>query len=257
MIWVIIAIAAIIMLIVIICKWNKHKVMKQFKLGNVIVTGMRGRGKDMLFCIAVNYFKKNYISNVQYSDPKKKYQRFEFDTKVWELAGNDYQSLVDGKIKKYVYPYPDGINYYISDSGIYFPAQYATELCKKYKAAPMFQALSRQLGDCNVNCNTQALGRVWDKIREQSDIYIEMTGCKVIKKWALLKGYIYDDAEACAMHKKPPKFGWGKEGRANRTIYESQNGKIQRFWFITKIPYKYDDRRFKRILENNCTGYGE
>lgn len=175
-------IIGVIALLLIINAIRKRIFVKCFSRGNVMVSGMRGRGKDMAFCIVINAKKKNYISNVQYSNPKKRYQRFEFDTKVWELAGNEYNDLIKGTIKPYTYPYPDGIDYYISDAGIYYPAQYQGELVKRYKSAPIFQALSRHLGDCNIHCNVQKQNRLWDKMREQSDIYIVMRRCIVIPK---------------------------------------------------------------------------
>ena len=257
MIWVLLAVIVIFAIIFLISFFNKRKFLSQFKHGNVVVTGMRGRGKDMAFCIAVNSFKKNYISNVEYSSSRKRYKHFEFEPKVWEMAGNDFNSLVNDEIKQFTYPYPDGIDYYISDAGIYFPSQYAQLLVKKYKAAPMFQALSRQLGNCNVHCNTQNLNRLWDKIREQCDIYIDMRGCKVIGKLVFLKGLIYENAEACEKHVTPPRFGIGKNGRQQKFNFETLHGKIQRFWFVTRLPYQYDDRRFKRIFENGCVTYKE
>ncbi len=107
---VLIVIIAILLIIFIVSKINKRKFVSLFSLGNVLVSGMKGRGKDFAFCIVINARKRNYISNVQYSDPKKKYQRFDFDPKVWELSGNTYKELISGKIKSYVYPYPDGID---------------------------------------------------------------------------------------------------------------------------------------------------
>ena len=112
------------MIIDVVNRINQRKVINIFKNGNTMVSGLRGRGKDLLFCWVINKRKENYISNVNYSSEKKKFKRFNFDTKVWELAGNTYENLADGNIKKYVYPYPDGIDYYISDAGVYFPSQY-------------------------------------------------------------------------------------------------------------------------------------
>ena len=126
---------AIFMIIFVVSKINKRRFVSLFDRGNVLISGMKGRGKDFAFCVVINARKKNYISNVQYSDPKKKYQRFDFDPKVWELAGNTYENMVTGNVKKYVYPYPDKIDYYISDAGIYFPAQYQADLVKQYKYA--------------------------------------------------------------------------------------------------------------------------
>lgn len=247
----------ILLTIVIINSFKSRKFVKLFKEGNTIVSGLRGRGKDLAFCYVINKRKENYISNVNYSNPKLKYKRFEFDTKVWELAGNTYEDLTDGTVKKYSYPYPDGIDYYISDSGIYFPAQYHKELDKRYKSAPLFQALSRHLGDCNIHCNTQKQNRLWDKIREQSDIYIVMKKAVFIPKTKIfyLKATTYTKAETAEAQIKKPWFGIGKKARENKIIWESQNGEVKNINFIGKLRYNYDSRRFKKILENEVKDY--
>lgn len=257
MIWVLLSLCSLFALFFIINCIKKRNFVSQFSKGNVMLGGLRGRGKDLAFCIVVNSRKRNYISNVQYSKPKAKFQRFEFDSKVWELSGNTYTDMIDGKTKTYVYPYPDNIDYYISDAGIYFPAQYANELCRRYKSAPMFQALSRQLGNCNVHTNSQAINRVWDKIREQSELYIIMTGAHKIPKTKifLVTAYQYERLETAQNGIKPPKFGLGKEAKQAKFNFEIQHGKIKRHWFFTRLPYAYDSRRFKRILENNCKDY--
>ena len=256
MIWAIIAVFAIVFVVSLISFLNRRFVLSLFDKGNVIVTGLRGCGKDMLFCIAINKRKKNYISNVEYSSPKKKFQHFEFDGNVWKIGGNEYKNFADNKLKKFVYPYPDGVDYYISDAGVYYPAQYATELVKRYGGAPLFQALSRHLGNCNVHCNVQNLNRLWDKIREQSDNYICMKKCKVFfRRWVFLKGCCYELYESCEKRLAPPHFGLGKEGRNRRVMYETTNGKIKTFWFFAKVPYRYDDRRFKRMLEQGYTDF--
>lgn len=252
-----IIISIIILLITLINFINSKKFIRYFKQGNTCVSGLRGAGKDLAFCYVINKRKQNYISNIQYSSPKKRYKRFEFDTKVWELAGNTYEDLVENKIKEYVYPYPDGIDYYISDSGIYFPSQYHKELEKRYKSAPMFQALSRHLGDCNIHVNTQNQCRVWDKIREQSDIYIVMNGIYFIPKTKIfLATYTYYALEESAEKKiKIPKFGIGKKAKELKLSFMLTNGEIKKGWFIGKLPYSYDSRRFKRILEGNLKDY--
>ena len=255
---ILIVIIAVIAFIAVMSVIKKRAFVKLFTKGNVLVSGMKGRGKDMAFCIVVNARKKNYISNVQYSKPNKKYQRFYFDPKVWELSGNTYNDFISGDIKTYSYPYPDGIDYYISDSGIYFPAQYQSELCKKYRSAPIFQALSRQLGNCCVHCNSQKQNRVWDKIREQSDIYIVMRSCKVFfRKLVYLVAYSYDLEASAESQIIPPRFGIGKTAKQARYNFEIAYGKIRKYSFFAKLPYAYDSRRFKRILENNCKDYEE
>lgn len=252
--WFVVSVVLLIMLISLI---KKRRFVKLFDEGNVIVSGLRGRGKDLAFCLVVNARKKDYISNIQYSKPSKRYKRFPLDLKVWELAGNTYTDMITGEVKPYKYPYPDDIDYYISDAGIYFPSQYQAELCKKYKAAPMFQALSRHLGDCNVHCNVQNMPRLWDKIREQSDIYVRMDKCKFLGKTKLfyLRAYVYTNQESCINAVVPPRFGIGKVGREAKYNFEIAHGKISKLGFFARLPYDYDSRRFKKILENNLNDY--
>lgn len=256
MIWVLIAIAVILAILCLISFANRRFFIGLFSKGNVIVTGLRGRGKDMAFCIVINARKRNYISNVRYSDPKRRFSCIPFDANVWKIGGNEYKNFADGTVKKFKYPYPDNTDYFISDAGVYYPAQYATELVKRYSGAPLFQALSRHLGNANVHCNVQNLNRLWDKLREQSDLYVCMKGCKVLfGKFAFLRGSVYEKAESCEARLSPPHFGIGKEAQNRRVIFEAQNGKIKNFWFIAKVPYRYDDRRFKRMLEMGVTDF--
>lgn len=258
MLWfIIIAVFAVLLIVLIISAINKKRFVKLFDSGNVIVTGLRGRGKDFAFCVVVNARKQNYISNVEYSSPRKRYKCFPLDLKVWEIACNRYTDFVDDTVKHFEYPYPDGLDYYISDAGIYFPSQYQGELCKKYSSAPLFHALSRHLGDCNVHCNVQNLNRLWDKIREQSDIYVQMYRCRhIFGKIFRLTAYVYDSAEACERRIVPPRFGAGKTGKEARYNFEIAHGKIVKLAFFCKVPYKYDDRAFKRLMENGLVEYG-
>lgn len=239
--------------------WNwfkQKKILKIFSSGNVIVSGLRGRGKDLLFCFVINKRKRNYISNVQYSKPTAKYQRFDFDPKVWELASNTHVDLVEKSVKPYTYPYPDNIDYYISDSAVYFPAAYFSDLQKRYKSAPLFQALSRHLGDCNVHCNTQVMTALWDKMRLQSDLFIVMRSARVFfHRFSRVSLYLYNKRESAEEQIIPPRFGIGKTSRQARYNFEIAHGKILKisFWFVLK--YAYDSRRFKKILENRCVDY--
>ena len=244
----------IVLLVCLFSYLNRSFFYSLFRKGNVIVTGLRGCGKDMAFCLAINHYKKNYISNVVYSDPKRRFKCFSFDVNVWKIGGNKYQNFADNNLKKFVYPYPDGIDYFISDAGVYFPSQYANELVSRYGGAPLFQALSRHLGDANVHCNVQNLNRLWDKIREQSDLYVCMKGCKVFfRRFVFLRGAVYETAEACEKRLTAPHYGIGKEARSRRVMFETANGRIRSFWFFARVPYRYDDRRFKRILEAGDT----
>lgn len=244
-------------LILLINSFRSRKFVSHFKKGNVLVSGLRGCGKDLAFCYVINKRKKNYISNIQYSKPSKRFKRFDFDPKVWELAGNTYSDFIDNTVKEYVYPYPDDIDYYISDAGIYFPSQYHKDLEKKYSSAPIFQALSRHLGDCNVHTNSQKQNRLWDKIREQSDIYLVMTGAHFLPKtkFFVLSYRLYSNVEEAEKQTVPPRFGIGKKAREAKQAFYNTHGLIKSSWFFARLPYEYDSRRFKKILENGCKDY--
>ena len=254
--WVWLGVLIVLVLVALWSVVNMARFVKLFSHGNVLVSGMKGRGKDFAFCVVVNARKQNYISNVQYSDPARPYKRFDLDLKVWELSGNTYQDLVSGSPKPYAYPYPDNIDYYISDASIYFPAAYYSELNKKYKSAPVFQSLTRHLGDCCVHCNTQVQSMLWDKIRLQSDTYIVMKGCThIFGKLFYLSSVVYDNAESAEKQINVPRFGMGKRGQEARSNFEIAHGQMRKLRFFCRLPFAYDSRRFKKILENGCVDY--
>lgn len=144
------------------------KIVRMFKNGSVCVTGQRGTGKDMLTSNVVARRKTPYVGNIDYKCNKSMFQPFHYE--FISLSGNTCHDLLSGNVKPYEFPYIDGSDIYLSDTGVYFPSQYCNELNKRYPSLPLFMALSRQLGTgCNVHVNVQNLGRVWDKIREQSD----------------------------------------------------------------------------------------
>lgn len=177
------------------------KVCRLFKRGSVCVTGMRGSGKDMLTANVIARRKADYVSNVDYKIKKGFYQEFDYD-KI-NLNGNTYDDLLHKRVKPYSYPYINGSDIYLSDTGVYFPSQYCNELNKKYPSLPLFFALSRQLGDCNVHVNVQNLGRVWDKLREQSDIYIRCRYCLYLFGFVVQGITLYDKAQSCQDRVKP------------------------------------------------------
>lgn len=239
-------------------------IKKVYENNSVSVCGKKGRGKDILTAnvIARRAFnpltgkgRKYYISNVDYK--VKNCSFIEFDPSLLRV-GNSYENFIENKVKKYIYPYPDGTDIYLSDCGIYFPSQYNGELNRKYKDIPTFMALSRQLGDCYVHTNAQALNRVWDKIREQSDIYISCQSCKVLfnGKLVIQKVRLYEKYESAVANVPPcriavPIFNLDRRQKAliARDQYMSTYGKIETKYLIYLNKSNYDTRLFKKILE--------
>lgn len=225
-----------------------------FRQGSVNVTGMRGRGKDLLMS-NVACRSRAYYSNIDYGGNYSPLRFSDLDIL------NDYSSLVSGDITPYKYPYEEGADIFISDIGVYFPAQYCNELNRKYARLPYFLALSRQLGQCNVHLNVQNLNRAWDKFREQSDIYVL---CRHVFKPLLKLGVvvqkitIYDKYQSCVDRVVPfqipkPSILSKKETKLQYEIekqrYFQTYGDVKTITLVYRNKSQYNDRHFKALLE--------
>lgn len=229
------------------------KIIELFDNGNVCVTGLRGKGKDMVMANVVARRDLPYVANIDYTDDYIPFELSNFD-----CGKNDYRNFINGDIKQYTFPYEDGTDLYLSDVGVYFPSQYCNELNRDYKYFPTFMALSRQIGECNVHINVQNLNRSWDKIREQSDTYIRCIFCKVIFGYVFQIVIIYDLYDSCVQRVKP--FGITAPLLASREMrlqidlererYEQKFGKVERKLLIYKNISSYNTREFKNKLEN-------
>jgi hypothetical protein len=229
-----------------------RKIIKLFKQGNVSVCGLKGAGKDMLFANVVRRRKSAYISNTDYGGMFIKFQPDQLNCQ------NTWRNFMTGNLNRFVYPYDDGIDFYIADGGVYMPSQYQGELCKEYSHIPVFMALSRHLGDCNVHYNVQNLNRMWDKIREQSDTYIRCIKCKVLFRFLVIqKVIIYEKYEA-AVNRVPP-FRLRRplinpdriqQWEIQRSNYEIMHGTVTPRLLIYINRSKYNTRVFKEMLEN-------
>lgn len=241
---------------------NLKKVIKLFEQGNVCVTGLRGTGKDMLTANVIHRRNENYVSNVNYG---LKNACLPLDMRLLDIH-NKSDNFISGDIVPYEYPYPEKADIYISDASVYFPSQDFAELNKKYPTFVNFQALSRHLGDCNVHVNCQNLNRLWDKIREQSDIYIRCESCKVWHGFVFQIVTIYDKYESCVSRVKPfkslrvpllNKAGQRElilnENERYKREFEERNGSVKRLLLIYKNKSSYDTRLFKRLLGGNVS----
>lgn len=229
------------------------KIIKLYEQGSVSICGMKGRGKDMLTGNVVVRRGRPYISNLNYGGLYYPYKYQEID------IPSTYEDINKGTVKPYEFKYEDGTDIYLSDCGIYFPSQYCNELNKHYRGLPTFMALSRQLGDCSVHTNSQALNRVWDKIREQSDTYILCRKCIYIKclKLVIQKITIYDKFESACERRLPLKiplpFLAGRKLKTEKAIrlaeYEASHGVIKNKFLIYRNKSTYDTRYFKTLMK--------
>lgn len=263
MIWLIL-LSVVIFVIVLVNALKLRYVVKLFDQGNVIVTGLRGKGKDMLFGNVIARRKKPYVSNVDYKLKRSPYIPLQM-SKVDVL--NDFNNFMKNDIVPYDYPYPEKCDVYVSDAGVYMPSQEQGKLCKEYGGIVSFQALSRHVGDCNFHCNVQNLNRLWDKVREQSDIYIRCIDCKVIRNRVFQTLIIYDKYESCLnrvepyVHIKAPLSINGQvkaEYRSKDELafreFKERNGSVKRIRITYRNKSKYDTRLFKSLLKGDKCG---
>lgn len=231
-----------------------RRIIKLFKGGSVTVCGMKGRGKDMLFSNVIARRKQPYVSNLDY---KVSSEYIPLDVEEHLDCLNDYKSLLSYP-KRYISPIPEGSDIYISDGGIYFPSQYQGDLVKRYPTICTTMAISRHLWNGSVHINVQNLNRIWDKMREQSDIYIYCLRCFYFKplKLVIQKVRIYEKADAC-MQRIPPfrvkipllaKQEVKNNIKLERERYYCSNGKIKECTLIYFNKSNYDTRYFKTLL---------
>lgn len=228
-------------------------VKRLFKSGNVCVTGLRGTGKDLIFGNVIHSRKDEpYVSNLDYGG-----EYHEFNYKDIDLGGNTYDSMLSAPLY-YEYPFAPGTDVYISDVGCYFPAQYCNELNKKYSSIPYYLALCRQVSHNNVHINVQNLNRAWDKIREQSDLYLRCVRCFYLFGLVIQEVIVYDQYEACVHRVKPcrikmPLISLNQGDLLQRQMYidnfENSHGSVKRVWLIYINRSEHDTYYFEKLLK--------
>lgn len=228
-----------------------RKIIKLFEDGNVCVTGLRGRGKDMLIANVVARRKLPYISNVDYDGDFHPLKMSDLD-----CGKNTYRNFISGDVRYYRFPYADGTDVYISDAGVYFPSQYCNELNKEYPYIATYGALCRHTSLANVHVNVQYLGRVYDKIREQCDQFVLCLGMVHMLGFVIQGVRIYDDPESCKKKIKPfpvrvPIFASAQvryNVKLQKAMYEANHGIIKNGILIYRNKSHYNTRIFRDIL---------
>ena len=220
-----------------------------FENHSTIVYGAKGKGKDVLFQKVIFLRKKSpYESNIDYGYMGKKR-----DIKDLSIEPNTYLNFINGNIEKIKCDLShEGVDYYLSDGGVYLPSQYNNELNKRYPSLPLYYALSRQLYNSNIHTNTQALGRLWIMIREQADYYIKCR--KMINLPFIMIGCLtlYDKYESAEQNLLPLGSRlFNKFSRAEVDLYNAKNGLIEkRFYIIRKKDIVFNTRHFRDVLFN-------
>lgn len=225
---------------------NARFIADRFRAGNVIVFGQKGKGKDLIFQKVIRLRKKPYFSNVNYG-----YEYNYIKLSDLELGSNTYENFINDSVQRVDKKEEmEGVDIYISDAGIYLPAQYHYLLDKKYKSLPIFYALSRHLYNNNVHVNVQALNRVWDKLREQADSYFK--ALKTVKICGLLftKVRYYETYQTASENRAPMRRRFlNKYSKGLADEYQAYNGLVFDMWIVQlKKNVKYDSRYFHKVV---------
>ena len=225
---------------------NARFIADRFKAGNVIVFGAKGKGKDLVFQKVIAKRKEAYFSNMDYG-----YNHNYIKLSDLELGSNTYENFINDNVQRVEKKEDlERADIYISDAGIYLPAQYHYLLDKKYKSLPIFYALSRHLYNNNVHVNTQALNRVWDKLREQADSYFK--ALKTVKVFGLLftKVRYYETYQVANENRAPMRRRFlNKYSKALSDEYEAYNGLVFDMWIVQRVSKVfYDSRYFHRVV---------
>ena len=254
MVYLIITIAILTILAIFTLVWckrftdGKKLLCDTFNEGNVICFGKKGKGKDMIFNKVINARGVNCYSNIQFNKELCTIKSI----KDFSVEPNTYIDLLENNVTIVKKTNKEQTDFYISDGGIFLPSQYSNNLCKLYPSLPIYYALSRHLTNSNIHINTQYLGRVWDKLREQADRYIKADGTKCIFGFLVTK-FIYYEKYESALSQVLPYESTGlfksNESRAEEEKHLATYGTIKVGYIIQhKSRIYYDSRYFHKVM---------
>lgn len=295
------------LILLLVTSFNTAFGTKISKQHNIIVYGSKGTGKDLMTqLIVIKRYKKAYIKRVKKIKKELKkqgqYNVIELQKKVTDyfnehplylsnmdygyggkivelkqlnVGVNTYDNMIDNNpviIEKN--ELMEGLDYYHSDTGIALPSFADNKLTKDYIGLALYYPLSRQLYNQNIMFNSQALPRVWIKLREQQDGFIKLLGTvpankSLLKKlWKFLPLFrnhlfikaryyeIFESAQAGIMPFKSIN-AIGKTasplyltaGTATQKEYDAKNGKIKNLlMMITIKEIRYDTRYYHQLF---------
>lgn len=231
-----------------------NKIAKFFGKYSISVFGAKGTGKDVLFGNVIMRRKLPYVSNTNYGGIW-----YPLDFNKIDCGKNTYKDFIEGTLKKYIFPYEDKTDVYIADAGVYLPSQYCNEINRDYKYISVYEALSRHLGQSKLHVNSQAIGRVYDKIREQQELYIKCLSCTVLfGKIVIQRIRVYEKYSSAAENVIPWRIKLpllaNKEMRLRMDIakqqYYNSYGDVKEYTLIYWNKSKHDTRAFKEMMEN-------
>src|SRR5690554_6108652 len=212
------------------------------------------------------YYNPNYLSNIDYGYGVRIVDMAEFKlykdkNKTIELSFQDFLNNPDDIYMTKNLSF-EGKELILSDTQLYFPASYFQILVKKYPSFPIFFQLSGHLYDMTITINSQRYNLVWDKLRDQADLYIQAVNTfpgkglrkihpylPIIRNKLITKLYIYEKFETAELGVFPyvPRAGIKDRAviKADKAKFDSENGKILKLSIVTDLrDIKYDTRYF-------------
>ena len=216
-----------------------------FRSCNCIVCGKKGSGKDLVFQYVINKRKDTHYANIPYGDKTNV-----IELKDVSCAPNDYEHIVNGNISQTEHKFMEGKDIYISDIGIYLPSYMDSKLYVKFPSMPVLYALSRQLYDNNIHCNTQNIERGWKALREQADFYVRVRYTRRFFGFLITRMTTYDRYQSAKDDVRFVKSRFmNKYSKADVDIYNAEHGEIRDGIIIQRIKrIKYDTRYFEKVL---------
>lgn len=256
---IIAAVAVAIFGLILALKFIKGKqaLINCFTQENCILFGCKGAGKDLIFNKVINARSVNCYANIPYNKDLCTVKSI----KDFSVAPNTYKDILNNDIKIVPKINKECCDMYISDGGIFLPSQYSNDLVKNYPSLPIYYALSRHLTNSNIHINTQYLGRVWDKLREQAGFYIRAVHTTKLsikdrnekEHGFLITDFIVYDNYQSALSKLQPfenkRFFEGAEGAATKADFVAKHGNIKAYKIIQTIgSVYYDSRHFHKEI---------
>lgn len=228
-------------------KKNKNYCVERFRKGNIIIFGAKGRGKDLFMQKIIHARKREpYYSNIPYG-----YNGKPITIADLTVSPNTYENLIQGEYTKVPDRFGWDTDVYVSDGGIYLPSQYDSLLSKEYPSLPIFYALSRQLHNMNLHINTQALNRIWIKLREQADGYFKALGTIKIPFFGMIVRVRYFEHYESAKQNILPfqSILFNKDAKSRAMQHHATFGIIKDMsLFIRYKNIKYDTYYFRKLL---------
>ena len=222
---------------------GKRALVEAFEQANCLVFGIKGAGKDLIFNKAINSRNKNCYANIPYNKELCTVR----EISDFSVSPNTYINFLENDVKVVDKINKENCDFYISDGGIFLPSQFSQDLVKRYPSFPIYYALNRHLTNSNIHINTQYLGRVWDKLREQAGFYIKAVKTTRILGCLITSFIIYDSYTTASSQMRPYKVTGlitHSESRANKEDFESKHGLVKEYKIIQKIKDVHYDSRW-------------